>query len=534
MLFEIVCDAFKQNRIEFHSGLNTILGTESGDNSIGKSSFLLVVDFVFGGDTYAKADDIIKNVGDHTIYFCYKFDEISYNFSRDVINYHEIWECDKNYNRVKSMKADEFCEWLDLHYKAQLPFLSFRNMVGRYIRVYGKDNANEKYPLHVTRGEKAIDACYALLKLFDFYLPIHSLASQASKSSDEISAYKKAQKYNFISKINKSTYSGNSEEIAKLGKELEELARNLEMGFTDIDAEVSDEAIRIKELLSRTRRMRSRVKSRYDAIDENEEYQFSITTDDLRGLLEYFPNANLQKLEDVENFHHKISKVFKAEISQEKRKLGKELMEFSNQVEEYERQLEALIKNPTLSRTVLQRHSDLLKQLEQLQKENSSYLVLSQLENTAKEDEARLLMAKEKQFAILARELNTRMQEINTFIYDEKYSAPVITFSNSSYVFFTPDDTGTGMAFKGLVVFDIAVLSMTKLPIIVHDSIVLKQISDIAIERILELYDKSKKQVIIALDKQDSYTDRANAILNDKAVLQLSPGGNELFGRSWG
>ena len=46
MLYEIVCDKFKQNRIEFHNGLNVILGTNEGDNSIGKSSFLLIVDFV--------------------------------------------------------------------------------------------------------------------------------------------------------------------------------------------------------------------------------------------------------------------------------------------------------------------------------------------------------------------------------------------------------------------------------------------------------------------------------------------------------
>ena len=42
MLREIVCDKFRKNRIEFHNGLNVILGTNEGDNSIGKSSFLLI------------------------------------------------------------------------------------------------------------------------------------------------------------------------------------------------------------------------------------------------------------------------------------------------------------------------------------------------------------------------------------------------------------------------------------------------------------------------------------------------------------
>ena len=55
MLREIVCDKFKNNRIEFHNGLNVILGTNEGDNSIGKSSFLLIIDFVYGVNTYTNA-----------------------------------------------------------------------------------------------------------------------------------------------------------------------------------------------------------------------------------------------------------------------------------------------------------------------------------------------------------------------------------------------------------------------------------------------------------------------------------------------
>ncbi len=77
-------------------------------------------------------------------------------------------------------------------------------------------------------------------------------------------------------------------------------------------------------------------------------------------------------------------------------------------------------------------------------------------------------------------------------------------------------------------------LKLTRLPIIVHDSIVLKQISDGAIEKILELYENIGKQIFIALDKQNSYTEKAVKILNSNVVLCLAPNGNELFGRSWG
>ena len=72
------------------------------------------------------------------------------------------------------------------------------------------------------------------------------------------------------------------------------------------------------------------------------------------------------------------------------------------------------------------------------------------------------------------------------------------------------------------------------MPILVHDSVVLKQISDDAIEKIIELYSTCGKQVIIALDKQDSYSEKTAHLLGEAAVLKLTANGQELFGRSWG
>ena len=55
MLIRIQCDKFMSNGvvrppIEFHPGLNAVLGDENRLNSIGKSTLLMIIDFVFGGD----------------------------------------------------------------------------------------------------------------------------------------------------------------------------------------------------------------------------------------------------------------------------------------------------------------------------------------------------------------------------------------------------------------------------------------------------------------------------------------------------
>ena len=82
MLVEIYSPVFKEKGkirapIVFKNGLNVVLGTQTASNSIGKSSSLLAIDFAFGGDTYLNSDGV-RNIGNHTIYSCFKFDKKYY------------------------------------------------------------------------------------------------------------------------------------------------------------------------------------------------------------------------------------------------------------------------------------------------------------------------------------------------------------------------------------------------------------------------------------------------------------------------
>ncbi|MGE6573969.1 DUF2326 domain-containing protein [Paenibacillus xylanexedens] len=108
-----------------------------------------------------------------------------------------------------------------------------------------------------------------------------------------------------------------------------------------------------------------------------------------------------------------------------------------------------------------------------------------------------------------------------------------MSFDKNQYKFETIDDTGTGTSYKNMVVYDLSVLELTVLPILIHDSVVLKQIADVAIEKILKKYLQSEKQIFISFDKKKAYTAESQIILLETKVLELAPNGNELFGKSW-
>ena len=534
MLYEIYCEEFHQKKIKFNENLNVVLGTDKGHNSIGKSTFLLVIDFVFGGDTYSKASDIINNIGSHDIFFTFQFNSKFYKFCRNNTKSTEVWECDGDYKRIKSMSIRDFRNWLDCMYNMQLPDLSFRDAVGRYIRVYGKGNCDEKRPLNRLPQEKSLDSILALLKLFDAYLPIKMAKEQADKVTEKLQVFNKAQNLELIGKISKNEYNQNVKRLEIIREELKKFEDVLENQIVGVDLSVSKEALDYKNLLSNARRAQGNLKTKYNVISNNQEYKFPLTSATYTELNKYFPNVELNNIANVEKFHNAIAGIFKNELTEEKNKLQQDIQEYDAKISYYEDKLRKLLNNMDIPKKILQQHANLLKELNTIQKQNDAYEKSSELKEDKKDCVEILNALKNKQFSTIGNEINAKMRLYNDHIYGGTCHSPILTFTKNNYNFYTPDDTGTGIAYKGLIVFDLAVLSLTKLPLIVHDSLILKQIYDSAIEKILELYIQTHKQVIIAFDKQSSYTSETQRILNENTVLKLAAGGEELFGRSWG
>lgn len=86
----------------------------------------------------------------------------------------------------------------------------------------------------------------------------------------------------------------------------------------------------------------------------------------------------------------------------------------------------------------------------------------------------------------------------------------------------------------GMLLFDLVMLEKTVLPAVIYDSNSIREVEDSAMMKIMELYDAQPKQVFIAVDEEDMYSDSGALpeVLRDAVVLRLSPG-HELFGWAW-
>ena len=86
MLKRIKSAILTEGVIDFHEGLNVVLGDNIGSNSIGKSTLLMIVDFVFGGNTYISHNsDVVAYLGHHEFGFTFKF-KTEYHFVRGTEN----------------------------------------------------------------------------------------------------------------------------------------------------------------------------------------------------------------------------------------------------------------------------------------------------------------------------------------------------------------------------------------------------------------------------------------------------------------
>ena len=432
------------------------------------------------------------------------------------------------------MSLDDYRQFLMEKYNICLPYATLRNIVGRFSRIYGKGNIDEHNPLNVVKGESNSKAIVALLILFELYETIANYARVYEEKKEKLNTFNKAQDFSLIPKSPTSReYEKNKKAIEELKGQIEDLEKKLNVQLTDVDSTLSSEAIELKNSLTVAKTQRSKICSKIFKLKANMEYKNSPIETDFSLLLKYFPNSNIKEITEIEQFHKEVSRILYKEFSREKQEWEKELIQIDSLIASLSSQLIALVSTTNISAAFLKQYSALQKRVEQLQVVNNYYEQKITLEADKKQAKTNLEAMSNSQLNKIEVLLNEKMNEINDLLYNGEKTSPTIKFKGMSYDFFTPDDTGTGSSYKGLIVYDLSVLSLTKLPFLIHDSVLLKQIADNALINIFKLYFQSEQQIFVAFDKQGSYGDEFQKLLENNAVLHLAPNGQELFGVSW-
>lgn len=541
MLIEMKSPAFKEKGkerppIRFKEGLNVVLGKEDGAMSIGKSSSLLAIDFVFGGSTYVKSDGV-KHEGHHTIFFTFRFDGQEYYFARNTGSAETVYICDKNYELTGNQYTqEEYVNWLKKMYKMDFSGLSFRTARSSFFRIYGKQNTNELYPLQGIPGQNMDKSITTILAIFDKYKDIEEFKSDVTERKNKLDAFKKARKYQFISDLvgGQKKYEENLAAIRSLELQLATLMEETEKGHSEEEIELNKKKAALTNAKLNTESTIRAKERKLRLVDMNLEYGLYPTEADMESLQEFFPGVNLRKLYEVEKYHQKLAKILDAQFAEEKIVIEGEVAELQTQLEGINAQIRQLGVVGGLSREFLDRHSELKAEISALTNQNQAYLTQLELQAAKSRADEALKRGIEDILKEIEDTLNAKMKEFNDTLFKTKKKPPHIHFrAYNSYVFETPDNTGTGSNYKGMIVYDLAVLFSTALPALAHDSLLFKNLGKDVEDGIIRIYTSTNKQIFIAYDKQGDCRPETQKTLEKNCVLRLSTDGCEFYGRSW-
>ena len=543
MLKMLQCDEFKCNGrprgpIVFRKGLNSVIGNESGTNSVGKSTFLMILDFVFGGEDYInKSPEVHANLPPHTFKFEFEFNNTSYYFTRSSDDYKHVYKCDDSYTPLHDgkMTIDQYNDFLANAYHISHAGISWRGAVSRFIRVDRRETMDEKEPLRSSKGEPPNIAIIQILKLYNKYAAVSEQELKSKEAEQKEKAFKMAQKYNYIPSVkNKTEYNNNQNRIYELTITSKELAEKSSKGLLDLDSFQAEELRLISNELSHHKKQRTYLQIKLDDINQSKlESKKAPVQKDYDDLLRYFPGVEVAKLEEVEKFHSDLSRILNREIQENADSIEAAISLVNTEIKNLEKEKLKISDIPNVSQAILDKYTALQRELKQLMEANANFEEKEYLHHATMYEKEQLDSVIVQQMSEIELTLDELMEKMNGSLYQEAMKAPILHVEKANkYTFETPDDGGTGMRYKGLILFDLSVLESSDIPFLVHDSVLLLQIENEVVEKILDFYDhQNNKQVFIAFDK--TATPKAKEILKRSEILQLSRNGNELFGRAW-
>ena len=526
MLTEIICDRFREKKITFSNGLNVIIG--DGSNSIGKSTLLWVIDFVFGGSGFTEKNKFaIQKITDHEYCFSFTFSgNEKHYFKRGTKYSKDIYVCDEKYVVKSTMGLDDYKKFLKSKYIPQLTDLNFREFVGTFSRIWGRGNdeiAFDLKPLQVHPSDSTRDCLVRLIKIFNQYEMLHSLLSDKENKEKQLKAIKKLFGTDFLPpNIKKSKYDDNTVEIRKITDEVQNIKQDLAAFSLSIRDVIDKEIIQLKEEKD------SLLNYKFELSNKRNRLQHSLTTDkrfktnSISELQEILPNVDVNKLAQIEAFHNNIFDILSREIKTELNNADEELCDLDSRIDQINQEISNKLQSVDMPTVLVDRVYDLALGFSKLKSENDLYEKQHNLSVDIKNLTKNIDAMMEDKLSTIASKINSDIYKTCQQIYGQGYKSPVFKANSNNYSYENRDNTGAGAKALSLIVFDMAILKLTNLPILIHDSRLYDSLENRAICDLLPYYDIPNKQTFIALESIDTLSEDAQKLARKKSVISLS------------
>lgn len=535
MLTKIICSLLNRGEISFHAGLNVILGDDDAKNSIGKSSALMIIDFAMGGTSLLEDKaGIIKSMGHHAYIFEFDFNGVKSFFSRSTNEPSIILVCTKDYQVTGKISIEEYTAKLKKLYDLEYLRNSFRSLVSPFSRIWNKGALDPEQPFFSDAREAAGVAIGRLIDLFERSDDIAEEKSILDAHNERKKIISKSMNEKIIPKINKTQYKANQSIITSKMKTIEALKQGFTGALSAYEALFDESLRKLQQQKNQLANQRNEILTKKDRIERD---LLGITpklSANIALVQEFFPNVDAKRLELVESFHQNISKTVQKELRKDLASYSEQISNLNVEISDLEDNIRTSLASKGTPDDLFARVFELKEFVDKASEENKFYDKKEAIKIDVSLSKKRLEDIYDSIFLDIETSLNKKLKGFNQVVYGPKRNASQLRIkSASSFSFISPEDTGTGKAYAGLVGFDLAMLSLTHLPFIIHDSVLYKNIEVPATRNIIRILASVKrKQIFLAFDEAPKFGAMAEGLLRTHTVLKLSD--NELlYNKDW-
>ncbi len=547
MLVEIYSEAFKKDAstpwgpISLRPGLNTVIGGDVSDNNIGKSSFLLAIDFCFGGETYPKKE-VLTIIGHHTVYWTLKFGDQVYRFKRLTDMKDKVYVCGDTYDVCEPFpwSIEEYREFLFKKYGLKWQGIGWSEITSVFSRIDPKSNtSNYRKPLKQFDGYSDADSITDLERMFCLYEKIQREKDNLRERQQDGTALSKAEGRKVISIITEADYQKNLARIKELTNQLQA------WGYEEIQKQNEEEADNDEALAQIIAALKAARSERYGlflrrtALSEMDVNQNAAFIErDLQRLNAFLRNAiDEEAVTRVQRFHQRISEILTDEMTSELADINQRIEELNGIIAELSKRSIALQKPAGVSRQYVDEIAKAKAEILRLEDINETYLRRKEIKDhlkTAKEDLKTVEPAVLKQ---IQDSINEKLRSffLKMFTNERRISPTIAIPSRSKYEYLTVDDGSFGSKQRDMVLFDLALCQLVGIPIIIHDNNHTKNIEEPTIEKLIPIYVECapQKQFFLALDGVAKFeSEDLRASIEKVSVLTLSKtSGIYLYGK---